>query len=511
MQSRAPLRKHRAVLGAVGIGLLVALAVWAGLAWPNAPWAAAAVAGLAATALVLAIREMAKTGHALLRSSLDHATNRLVGLSAERKMDEAASKLSAQIHDVRAKQSRHEYAQEMLLKRIEAVSTRTRAAAEFNTALLSSDRGERRGVLARVLMVTTNGAGLGHLTRCLALAHALPDEVVVDIVTMSTAAPLVTDERVAVHYHPSKDVLGLSQSEWDARFGQYLVRMLRASGSDVVLFDGTFIYRPVHEITRRLMIPLVWVCRGCWRDGRTTEQTLAPAEFVDGVLLPDDYGAPGDFPINGALLPVLQTPPLVGRRRGTALQRAAALAELGLDDDRHHVLIQLGAGNIDATTEKVRTAVQAVLALGERWVPVLLDSPIARTLAEASPNVVRIRRYPIAPLFAAFEFAITAAGYNAVQEAVVHQLPVLLVPNTETVTDDQVKRARGAAEQGLALCAETPDEIASGVIALVDAGVRREMSATQHARTGAEAGPATPAIHQWLVDLVEAQPGSLLS
>src|SRR5690606_5154986 len=57
--------------------------------------------------------------------------------------------------------------------------------------------------------------------------------------------------------------------------------------------------------------------------------------------------------------------------------------------------------------------------------------------------------------FAAFDYAVVAAGYNSFHETLRFGVPALFVPNDATSLDDQVARAEHAAGRGWALSART--------------------------------------------------------
>ena len=74
--------------------------------------------------------------------------------------------------------------------------------------------------------------------------------------------------------------------------------------------------------------------------------------------------------------------------------------------------------------------------------------------------------FPISRYLRAFDFAVSAAGYNSFHELVGFAVPTVFLPSL-TLLDDQPARARWAAEQGAALCLS---EVSA---ATVDAAVAR--------------------------------------
>jgi len=122
------------------------------------------------------------------------------------------------------------------------------------------------------------------------------------------------------------------------------------------------------------------------------------------------------------------------------------------------------------------------------------------SLDEVPEGVVRLApTYPIARRLAAFDAAVSAAGYNAVHELIAAGTPALYVP-IERQTDDQSARARAAEAQGLGLAAEGPADPAleQRLDELLEAGRHTELQAklaSMRAWRGAEQAA------RWLEDL----------
>lgn len=405
--------------------------------------------------------------------------------------------VGAGVQSSREKQARHEYRHALQLSELRREVAEVRSDTEY---IASGRRGSERaghGPL-RVLMVTSNGAGLGHLTRCLALASEFPGDWDVDILTLSTGWRKVSPGRARLHYFPSREHLGLPQHEWHRRFARAFAQKLEDSTPDVIFFDGTAVYRAIHEAARQRLIPFIWIVRGGWKPGIENEQTKQPERIADGLLLPGDYAiGPETAPVATDVLPTLRTPPLVYLPH--LLSGAEARRELALPEGKRYVLIQLGAGNVDDIGEKLSTAVAAVDALGPNWQPVVVDSPISTSATELPQRVARISAYPLSKFYRAFEFVVVAAGYNTVQEVIALGVPALMVPNLETLTDDQRRRAETAADRGLAFVAATVDEIGPGVAKLADP-VQRSRVARVLAEVAVEPGAA--GVADWVEGIV---------
>lgn len=347
----------------------------------------------------------------------------------------------------------------------------------------------------RVLFMSSNGAGLGHLTRLMAVAERM--DVEGEFLTMSMGHGLASYRGHRVTYFPSASASGMEGPVWRRSLTAFLRAVMAERQPDLVVFDGTAIYEGVTHASRIASVPLVWIQRGCWKAerDRSSPQRHAAAEFCDAVVLPGDYGCV-ESPDLGGNVRALPVPPITLLDREDLVDAATAREELGLADDRRYVLVQLGAGNINETTDLRQAAIRAVTDLGPDWVPVVVHSPIAKE-KEQPDGAVSVEAYPVARHFAAFEFAVGAGGYNFVQECAGLGLPAVLVPNPETVTDDQLRRVRGVVELGVAAMAETPDELR---LAISDVGRRLPSMRQALDRLEAPSGgvEAATALHELL-------------
>jgi UDP:flavonoid glycosyltransferase YjiC (YdhE family) len=138
------------------------------------------------------------------------------------------------------------------------------------------------------------------------------------------------------------------------------------------------------------------------------------------------------------------------------LSREAARAELGLDPEKTALLIQLGARNNfdfqsihNAALNHIEDRQDIQVAFGE-WL--ISDKPV-----DLPNSVVRMPGYPFARYFNAFDFAISAVGYNSFHELLFAGIPTILVPNEATKQDNQVARSLYADRHGLAICVRTKD------------------------------------------------------
>ena len=135
------------------------------------------------------------------------------------------------------------------------------------------------------------------------------------------------------------------------------------------------------------------------------------------------------------------------------LPRAEAERELGLEPGMTTVLVQLGQG------AEVAGAQDALPAGARRPGGSAGGRDVARRSRgsrDVPEGIVHLRAtYPISRYYAAFDAAVSAAGYNAFHELVRFRVPSVFVP-MQRETDDQAARARYADRSGVGVAADGP-------------------------------------------------------
>jgi UDP:flavonoid glycosyltransferase YjiC (YdhE family) len=345
----------------------------------------------------------------------------------------------------------------------------------------------------RILFVSSNGTGLGHLTRSMAIARRLSPEVESLFVTFSRAAPVVRDigfpvEYIASHGSPAAG----SDLRWSRRLTGRLRAVIAEADPRVLVFDGILPYDPLLAAMRPVPAT-VWCRRGLWRPGASTAP-LTRSDLFDAVLEPGDFAAAADTgPTSARRDQVHEVSPIVFLDDAEVLPRAEAERELGLEPGRPTVLVQLGQGEeVAAATDRCLRA----LAAGDDVQVAAASSAIAGLL-DVPEGVVHLRStYPMSRYYAAFDGAVAAAGYNAFHELIRFGVPTLFVPMPRD-TDDQATRARHAEKMGVGVAVDRPgdERLEERLADLVDPE-RREAMRERLAELRPENGAAEAA--RWL-------------
>nr|WP_301288446.1 glycosyltransferase [Natronospira proteinivora] len=289
------------------------------------------------------------------------------------------------------------------------------------------------------MFVNTNGAGLGHLNRCLAYARTLSSEVTPVFFTLSSAVDVIHDFGFDADYFVSHFWSASGSEAWNRELAYRMTLMLRAVRPVAVVFDGTIPFRGLVEACRQFDdIPFIWSRRGSNRpDARPVP---VDEDFCDLLLEPGEIGDEYRVISEREDYRRVALEPVTLLAADELLSREAARTELGLAPDEQYALFSLGSGNQKDTRE-----IASGLAAGliERDVKaVWAQPPIAIREPLLPPQVERIRCYPLARYLRAFDLFVGAAGYNSCCELLLAGIPALLVPNRQLTTDDQLRRAR---------------------------------------------------------------------
>jgi UDP:flavonoid glycosyltransferase YjiC (YdhE family) len=356
---------------------------------------------------------------------------------------------------------------------------------------------------APIMFVSSNGTGLGHLTRSMAIARRLDAGVEPLFVTLSRAAPVVRDMGFPVEYMAAHGSPGAgSDWRWSRRMTARLRAAVAEAQPDLLVFDGILPYDPLLAAMKPVSAT-VWCRRGMWQPAASTAP-LTRSDLFDAILEPGDFAEAED------------RGPTASRRGGEAhsvapivfldddevLPRADSARELGLEPGKPTILVQLGQGaEVAAATTR---CLRALAGRGD--VQVAAASSAIAGLLDVPEGIVHLRAaYPMSRYYAAFDGAVSAAGYNAFHELVRFGIPTLFVPMLRE-TDDQAARGRYAESVGAGLAVEGPGDpgIEQRLGELLDRERRHAMRERLH-----ELRPANGAREaaEWLQQLARAVEG----
>jgi UDP-N-acetylglucosamine:LPS N-acetylglucosamine transferase len=355
----------------------------------------------------------------------------------------------------------------------------------------------------RILFFTSNGTGLGHLTRSMAIARRLDDRFEPLIFTLSAAAPVVRGQGFPVEYCASyRTPCAGTEWRWSRRLRGRARAAIAEARPAVVVFDGAHPYLGFLDALRAERPRAVWCRRAMWKPGANRAALPRTAAF-DAVLEPGELAAEADRgPTVARRAEAHRVGPIVYLDRSELRPRSEAERGLGLRPGATNVLVALGQGaEVRAASER---CVRHLAGRDDVQVAVL-ESAIAAGL-EVPAGVAHLRAtYPMSRDYAAFDLAIAAPGYNAFHELLGLGVPSLFVPIARE-TDDQAARAAWAAAAGLAGAVAGPEAPA------LERELDRLLEPTERARISARLADLPPAegageAAAWLASLADADAG----
>lgn len=288
------------------------------------------------------------------------------------------------------------------------------------------------------LFIPINGAGLGHVSRSLAVAKHLkknkPDAKIVFFAT-SIAVNLINQMGFSCYHIPPASLLKeISAIKWNRMFSSFLESIILTHRPCTIVFDGTMPYIGLRLVMNTYKkIRYVWIKRGLYKS--TFDQSKIDFNLFDLTIAPGEYTTEVETKDTDL---VKSVNPVSLLEKDELIEKSKALRLLRLDPKRPRAYVQLGTGNINGIFDLQN---QVIIALKEIGVQVLLAiSPVAlkKEINELADQT--IIDYPNSQYFSAFDFAVLAGGYNSVCEVVSLGLPTIFFPNTSTIADDQVKR-----------------------------------------------------------------------
>ncbi len=331
----------------------------------------------------------------------------------------------------------------------------------------------------RVLFVSSNGIGLGHLTRLLSVARRMPEGLEPVFTTMSQAIDVVGQQGFLGEYIPYQPYSGRALRDWNSWLAAQLDQAIDHYGARAVVFDGSNPYPGlIQAVGPRADCRLIWMRRGMWRATQDNERLISRQRHFDLIIEPDELAKEHDQGLTAKhrdlTFPVA---PIRLLDEDELLDRATAAEALGLDPARPAVLVHLGAGSNRDIVGMTEAIVGAARQHDDLQV-VVAEWLMAPQRLDLWPDIKRLRGFPISRYFRAFDFSIGAAGYNSFNEVISLGLPTIFISNDHPMMDDQGARATFAVNQGAAfsIAEDEINQIGRYVEVMMNPTVREHLS-----------------------------------
>lgn len=373
------------------------------------------------------------------------------------------------------------------------------------------ERGSRHAPRGRILFVTDNGHGLGHVSRMMAIARRLPLDLEPRFVTLSSAYPVIERAGFEVAYIPSRRTAGGSWAEWSNMAKRQLLDVLD-EGYDALVLDHVRPWKFLRQVKRQHRhLVMTWCRRGLWKPQRN-EEVLQLGRIFDSVLEPMDLASVQDCGGTTSVGGAMRVPPVTLLDRDELLDRGAARRALGLPEEGPCVLVQLSAdspGQLRRLLDSARELVAHTDPTASLLVPI---HPLHPNAADGVEGVTIAPRFPMARYFAAFDYAISTAGYNTFHELVAAAVPTLFIARETESLDNQALRASTAPLIGFGC--QTTEFVGSGqplraLKELADPQRRRRMrAAARELLPGNGADGAASLVAGGLEGRQDARPGT---
>ena len=355
------------------------------------------------------------------------------------------------------------------------------------------------------LSYAVNGAGVGHVVRQVAVQKWLRRLCAFAgvksehwFLTTSEADSLVFHEGFAAFKLPSKTIVedaGLDKLAYIAMAKLWVGNSVALLRPDVLIVD-TFAQGSFHELSAVLdLVHHKVLVQRPLKDGfgnRPAYQALMQA--YDAVIVPEhEIDAPEVREALGSSSSRLRfVGPIVRADVGSGFGRDVARARLGVAEGARCVLVTGGGGG-DGTVEGLFDAVHAAVGDDDSVHVVYAVGPLHRGRPRHGARRTHFVGHDLAEHAAAFDVAVSAAGFNTIHELLLFGVPTIVMPQ-DKIADDQAARAQRYADRG-ALVMAMPSSLSSTLTTLLADVPRRAAMSTMarevmprgHAREAAAA------------------------
>ncbi len=309
-----------------------------------------------------------------------------------------------------------------------------------------------------VIFVITNGAGLGHLTRGLAIAKRLRAINIQSVFfTTSLATELIRKEGFIYFYIPTKSLFPqeVTMSWWVDFMSKQLDEVIKIYNPLWVVYEGVLPSSGVSmEIKKYHHIKSIWIKRENYKPG--WQELDALEHHFDLIIVPKEVGENYIGMLEKSQKRYCN--PIILLDEEEAYSREVVRTRLGVKKDEKLYYVQLSIGG-NMELQKMLIPIQKSLLKRQKTKLIIGESLLDRPVTIIDKNIRVVKIYPSSSYFKGIDFAIAAAGYNTFHELVKFKVPTLFIPNKDTVVDNQVKRVENLEVQHAVLQLKKLEEL----------------------------------------------------
>lgn len=308
-----------------------------------------------------------------------------------------------------------------------------------------------------IVFAPTNGAGLGHLTRTLAIARRIkkinPNKKIVFFST-SPAMHLILREGFMGYYLPSKMLFpqDVTASQWNELLIDELNIVFQLHRTEMIIFDGAYAYQGLDYAMRNANYKMkkIWIKKDEIKKS-VSQVTSFQDTYFDKLVVPGEAGK--NYEQKKANY--YYTNPIIYLDRSELLDRELILKQWNIPKEYKVVYVQLGAGNINDIKSTLGMIISILKNMPNVFI-VIGESIVGKRLDVYDKRIMVLRDYPNSRFSNAFDMAITACGYNTFHELMYFGVPSIFIPNEATKSDNQAARSMRAERAGAALTLMKP-------------------------------------------------------
>ena len=303
----------------------------------------------------------------------------------------------------------------------------------------------------RIVSYAINGRGMGHLVRQLSIlrwVRRVTDVLGVQtecwVLTSSEADTLARREGICAFKMPSKAMMRDAELE-PSRFmsvSRALTLNIISGLAPSLLIVDTFPGGSFGELIAALeMVPhRALVARKVREEIESNVAYRSLLPLYECIIEPDDR----------------ETGPIMIREREELLGRGQAREQLGVEGDKQVVYLTLGGGGDVACAQVLPVTAPRLVDRG--YHVVVGAGPLYQGPEVRGPGITWMSRYVPMELFAGFDVAVSAGGYNSFHELMYCGVPTVFTPQPR-ISDDQEGRTLRAEQAGAGKRAATIEEI----------------------------------------------------